>query len=154
MKAVHRRIGKLLKLGTLFSTFGFVASTLIQIYARFFMEQAPSWTEEAARLFFIFAVGFASGLAMRGNYYVHFDFLHEKLPQKLQLMIMKVIYLLILVLFVIFMYHSFQFVSDGWVEKSPSLRFPMAIAFVGVTIMGLGISYYAVVKLLSLFKNR
>ncbi|TMU57026.1 TRAP transporter small permease [Flagellimonas algicola] len=153
MKTLQRQLGKLLKWGTLLSTLGFVASTLIQIYARFFMAKAPSWTEEAARLFFIFAIGCASGLAMRGSYYVHFDFLYEKLPSKLKSLIMKAIYVLIVLLFVIFTYHSLQFVMDGWIEKSPSLRFPMAVAFIGVTIMGLAISYYAITKLISLFKK-
>lgn len=60
-------IAKILKFGTLFSTLGFIVSTLIQVYARFFMESAPPWTEEAARVFFIHAVSFAAGLAMRGQ---------------------------------------------------------------------------------------
>ena len=67
-------INRSLKYGTLICTYAFIASVLIQIYARFFMESAPSWTEEASRLFFVYAIAFASGLAYRDGYYVALDF--------------------------------------------------------------------------------
>jgi len=58
-----KTLNKLLSLGTLLSTIGFIGSTVIQIFARFFLASAPSWTEEASRLFFIYAMSFAAGLA-------------------------------------------------------------------------------------------
>ena len=50
--------GKILSAGTLISTLALLSSVIIQIYGRFFMESAPSWTEEAARVFFIYTMSF------------------------------------------------------------------------------------------------
>ena len=40
-----------MKWGTFLSTLGFVLAILLQIFARLFLATAPSWTEEAARVF-------------------------------------------------------------------------------------------------------
>ncbi|MEO0331248.1 MAG: TRAP transporter small permease subunit, partial [Bacteroidota bacterium] len=82
MNRTAQFITYLLRLGTLLSTAGFIASTLIQICARFFMESAPSWTEEVARFFFVYAMSFAAGIALKDRYYVHLDVLYNRLNDK------------------------------------------------------------------------
>ena len=153
MVKTSKQIRFVLKTGTLFGTLGFVVATLIQIYARFFMEKAPSWTEEAARLFFVFAIGCASGLAMHGNYYVHFDFLFAKFNTLWQRRLRIAIYAMLTLLFVIFSFQSIQFLILGWDERSPSLKFPMSIAFIGIAIMGVSIAFFAAVTFFKLIKK-
>lgn len=154
MTKATKHIRFALKCGTLLGTLCFLVSTLVQIYARFFMEKAPSWTEEGARLFFVFAIGCASGLAMRGNYYVHFDFLFAKFNTLWQRRIRLLIYATLVVLFAIFSVQSFEFLALGWDERSPSLKFPMSIAFLGITAMGLSITFFAATSFFKLLKKR
>lgn len=154
MKKLQKLLGKFFKWGTLLSTLGFVGCTIIQIYARFFMEKAPSWTEEAARLFFVFAIGFASGLALKSNYYVHFDFLFEKMKSSWKKRLIVCIDTFTFILFLVFTYYSLQFVAAGLVEKSPSLKFPMAVAFFGVTLIGFAITFYSFTRLIHHFKTK
>lgn len=139
---------KILKYGAFLSTIGFIGSTIIQIYARFFMESAPPWTEEAARVFFIHAVSFSAGLAVRGNYYVNFDLVYQYLPQKAQRTLDIVSRIFICVLFFICAYYGLEFAINGLDEKSPSMGISMAIPFVSTVIMGSAILLFTLVELI------
>ncbi len=59
--------GKILKIGTLLSTWSLIAMVLFQIICRFSWFETPSWTEEASRILFIYAISFASGLALKSS---------------------------------------------------------------------------------------
>jgi TRAP-type transport system small permease protein len=153
MSSTRKQIGRFLKYGTLLSTFAFIGATLIQIYARFFMDSAPSWTEEAARFFFIYAVSFASGLAMKGGFYVHFDVFYNKMNTKLQTLIRTGVSIFTILLFLLLTIYAIQFVKVGIPETSPSLNVSMAAAFFSMVIMGGFITLYAVWDLLKLIKK-
>ncbi|MEO1011679.1 MAG: TRAP transporter small permease subunit [Bacteroidota bacterium] len=153
MKRLRKRLALFLKYGTLASTLGLITATLIQIYARFYMENAPSWTEEAARFFFIYAMAFGAGLAMKDNYYVQFDVLFNRFTKKTRLWINRIVLLLTLFLFLLLALYGFHFVIQGLPEHSPSLGVPMSIAFSSMVVMGLSVSYFAGLQLLKTFKK-
>lgn len=137
-------VGTLLKWGTFLSTLGFVAAILIQIFARLFLATAPSWTEEAARIFFVLAIGCSAGLALRSGEYVNFDFFYARMSPPWQRRLTFLIDLLTVALFAIFTVFAVQFTMMGWGERSPSLKFPMAIPFAGMLILGFSVLVYAV----------
>ncbi|WP_298535335.1 TRAP transporter small permease [uncultured Algibacter sp.] len=151
---IQKGLGVFLKAGTILSTFGFIGITLIQIYGRFFMDKAPSWTEEASRLLFVFAIAFSSGLAMKTDFYVSFDFIFNKFSKIWQKHLLKATYLFVIVLCIIFTFYGMQLVEAGWKEQSPSMKFPMAIAFISMPLMGLTIGIYALLKMFKLFKTK
>ena len=140
-------IERILKAGTLISTIGFVGSTLIQIYARFFLASAPSWTEESARFFFVYAMSFAAGLAMKDNYFVHLDVLYSKMKEKYKRTVDIVISFSVLTLFGILGVFGVQYVILGIPESSPSLGLPMSIAFGSIVLMSQSIGFYAFYEL-------
>ena len=144
-----RWFATLLKYGTFLATLGFVGCILLQIFARLLLPSAPNWTEEAARLFFVLAIGCAAGLALRGNEYVHFDFLARRLPSVWQRRLGVAIDLLTVVLFAVFTVFALRFVLMGWAERSPTLRFPMAVPFAGVLVLGGSLTVFAVQRLWS-----
>jgi len=75
-KVLHR----ILAVFACFFTLAFCCSVIIQIVGRTFLPKAASWTEEAARYCFIYAVAFAGGLAVQGNNYVQVDILTNLIP--------------------------------------------------------------------------
>lgn len=154
MSILKKRVGQFLKYGTLISTIGFIGATLIQIYARFFMESAPSWTEEAARFFFIYATSFAAGLAMKSNYYVYFEVMFNKLGVKLQRFLKLLVSFCTVILFLVVVVFGIQFLDAGLDENSPSLELPMAIAFFSIILMGVSIIFYATVDFFKILKNK
>ncbi len=147
MRPFVRYVGMFLKYGTLLSTGGFVLAILLQIFARLFLATAPSWTEEAARVFFILAIGCSAGLALRSGEYVNFDFFYQRMSAPWQRRVAFLIDLFTVVLFALFTFFAVQFTVMGAAERSPSLRFPMAIPFAGMVLLGFSVLVYAVDRL-------
>jgi TRAP-type transport system small permease protein len=143
---------RFLKYGTIISTYLLVASVLLQIYARFFMDNTPAWTEEASRLFFIYTMSFAAGLALKNNYYVYLELFYEKMNLRSQRVLMVLIYVGIILLFILMSYASFKFVQLGIPEKSPSMKISMSIAFFSMFIMAASICYFAIIEILKILK--
>ena len=150
---LHKTIGRILKVGVLLSTWGLIFTVLLQIFCRFTPLDTPTWTEEASRLFFIYAMSFGAGLAMKNEYYVHLDMFFSNFPVKLQRLLVKVIPVIVLFLFVIMAIYSIQFVLLGIPEKSPSMGFNMGVAFFSMFIMSASISYYLWKKIQKNYKN-
>ena len=153
MKKTIKLITYLLKLGTLVSAAGFIGATVIQIYARFFMESAPAWTEEAARFFFVYAMSFAAGLAMKDHYYVHLDVIFNLLKDQQKNWLEVGVSVSTLLLFLILGVFSMQFIVLGIPEKSPSLGLSMALAFGSMFIMGMAVSFFALLDLWKTLKK-
>ena len=102
MKKLDLILSFVLERATFISTVGLILIVLLQIFARFFLVSAPAWTEEAARIFFIYTISFAAGIALKDQYYVNMDLLYNALSKKLQHVIQLVISGSILLLFGIF----------------------------------------------------
>ncbi len=153
MKKIKRYIGAFLKYGTLLSTLALVFSVVIQIYARFFMENAPSWTEEASRVFFIYAISFASGRAFRQHYFVSLDLISNKLNPKLNTILELIVNLLVFLLFLILAIYAIPYMIMGTTERSPSLGFNMSISFASILLMAAAICFYSALNIFQLSKR-
>lgn len=150
---LHKTIGRVLKIGTLVSTWGLIATVLLQIACRFTPLDTPSWTEEASRMFFIYAMSFAAGLAMKNDYYVHLDMFFNRLPERLKTPLLKAIPVIIFSLFAIMAVFSVKFIILGLPEQSPSMGFNMGVAFFSMLVMSASICYYLWVKIRKVFKS-
>ena len=150
---MQKAVSRFLKYGTLLSTYALVGSVLLQIFARFFLANTPPWTEEASRLFFIYATAFASGLALKNQYYVHLDVFYDRLPEKIQRLLNKLIPIFIFILFALLTVYSIQFIFLGHQEYSPSMKIKMSFVFASIFVMGASISYYAILEMIKNFKN-
>ncbi len=152
---MRKAIGKILKVGTLVSTWGLIAMVLLQIICRFSWFETPSWTEEASRILFIYAISFASGLALKSsNYYVALDAFYNRFNPKFKVFLDKSIPIVIFLLFAVFAFYSIQFISLGMIEKSPSMGFNMGVSFFSMFIIGSTLCYYAWHKIVKAFKRK
>jgi len=150
---LHKTIGRILKYGALLSTWGLIITVLIQIVCRFTPLATPSWTEEASRIFFIYAMSFAAGLAMKNDFYVHLDMFFNRFPINVQRLLIKAIPMVTFLLFGIMAFFSIKFVLLGIPEKSPSMGFNMGVAFFSMFIMSASICYYLWIKIRKNFKK-
>ena len=150
---MKKAISQFLKYGTLISTYGLILSVLVQIYARFFLSNAPAWTEEASRLFFIYAIAFSAGLALESKEYVHLDLFFDKLSKRMQKGLLIIIAATTLTLFAIMAIYAVQFVSLGHAEYSPGMKIRMSYVFFSMVIMAGFLSYFACIALLKALKN-
>jgi TRAP-type C4-dicarboxylate transport system permease small subunit len=150
---LNKTIGRMLKMGTLLSTYGLLFTVLLQIICRFTPINTPAWTEEASRLFFIYAMSFAAGLAMKNEFYVHLDMFYERFPVRIKKTLNLAVPSITLILFVVMAVYAIKFVILGIPEKSPSMGFNMGIAFFSIFIMSTSISYYLLRKIMKIIKN-
>mgnify|MGYP000604032195 CR=1 FL=1 len=153
---MRKGIGKILKIGTLLSTWGLIAMVLLQIVGRFSpLIEAPSWTEEASRILFIYAISFASGLALKSsNYYVALDAFYNRFNPKFKTFLDKSIPVVIFLLFAVFAFYSIQFIRLGMIEKSPSMGFDMGVSFCSMFIIGATMCYYTWHKIIRAFNRK
>ncbi len=150
---LRRNINRLLKYGTLLSTYGLIGSVLLQVFARFFLPNTPPWTEEASRLFFIYATAFASGLALKDGFYVHLDLFFNKFSPAVQRKILVAIASFTFVLFGSIAVYSVPFVLLGHAEFSPSMKIRMSLAFFSIFILSTSICYFALGEIRRAIKN-
>ncbi len=151
---MKKSINRFFKYGTLLGTLGFILTTIIQIYGRFLIEKPPSWTEEASRFFFIYAMSFAAGLAMKDKSYVFFDGIFNKLSNSLKRKLVLIITIVTIILFLVMTVYGVHFTILGIPEKSPSMGISMSIGFVSMVVMGISISYYSIIDLIKLTKRK
>ena len=152
---MRKGIGKILKIGTLLSTWGLIAVVLLQIICRFTWFETPSWTEEASRILFIYAISFASGIALKSsNYYVALDAFYNRFSPQFRAFLDKTIPIVIFLLFAVFSFYAICFISLGMIEKSPSMGFNMGVSFCSMFIIGIAICYYSWHKIVKVFKQK
>jgi TRAP-type C4-dicarboxylate transport system permease small subunit len=143
-------VTKLLEWGTIIGASGLILTVVLQIITRrFFTEHAPSWTEEASRFFFIYAISFAAGLAQKEGYFVSMDYVYRKFNEKIKTILDLAIISFSLVLFLAMLIFSIQFILLGSTETSPGLGLPMSIAFTSMFIMSGSILYYLLIQLIN-----
>ena len=150
---LNKAVGRILKIGTLLSTWGLILTVLLQIICRFTPFNTPPWTEEASRIFFIYAMSFAAGLAMKNEFYVHLDMFYNRFPERLKKVLNLAIPIVTLLLFLVMAIYSIKFILLGIPEKSPSMGFNMGMAFFSMLIMSTSISYYLWKKIIKTLKN-
>lgn len=147
MKTLKLIMDKVLEAGTLLSLLGMISVVTIQVFARFALPKAPPWTEEAARIFFVYTVAFAGGLAVKANAFVAVDTFVTLLPQKVQSLLKMGIYLIIIVFMGIIAYHSTTYIKVGSIQLSPALRIRMSYVFASTFIVSFFIGLYSVIEL-------
>lgn len=138
--------------GVILSLTVMMVSVLIQVFARFFLDSAPPWTEEIARIFFVFAVAFGAGLAVKEGAYIFLDSLIHWLHPGLRSAIDTAGKIIVLLIALVMLVYSFDFVAIGALETSPALNINMGYVFISMPIMAGMISIYTVLSLRK--KNR
>ncbi|MBS0001150.1 MAG: TRAP transporter small permease [Cyclobacteriaceae bacterium] len=145
----NKIITKILQYGTLAGAFGLIFTVIFQILTRrFFVEFAPSWTEEASRFFFVYAISFAAGLAQKDDYFVSMDYVYRKFKPEFRKVADLIIHMISCILFLLMAVFSVQFIYLGSIETSPSLGLSMAIAFTSMLIMSGSIFYFLLIQLI------
>ena len=145
-------LSKFLKYGTLLTSLGFIFTVTLQIYARFFLNDVPPWTEEASRILFIYATAFAGGLAYKGNYFVFLEAFYAGFSPQTQKTVDLISPILCLILFGTFAFYSLDLIEMGFSERSPSLQIIMGVPFLSLLILSLSIGYFSLLTLLKKIK--
>lgn len=140
--------------GAFISMLGMVAAVGIQVVARFLLPSAPAWTEEIARIFFIYLVAFGVGIGIKDNAFVKLElirnYLSDKTHRKLQVFMLFTILLFSISMF----YYSFLFMMVGLHEKSPAIEISMGFVFFSILILMFSAAIFSLEQLLLLSQSK
>ncbi len=140
-------IAKTLEIGAVISFAALISVVFLQVFARFLLPQAPSWTEEASRFLFIYSVAFSAPLALKRNEYVRVDLLINKIPEKIRNRIDALINIILSLFFLLITYHGLTFASLGMIQTSPAMALPMFIPYGSIAFSSVFIALYSSKKL-------
>ena len=149
MKRAFSLLRAVADFGSVASLCGIILVVALQVFARFFLDQAPSWTEEAARVFFLYLVGCGLAGAVRDDALVQLDMIKSILPAKTERALQIGIYAATTAFAVLLVSYAWQFTQSGAYETSPSLALPMSLLFASVLVMSLSILLFSLEKLIA-----
>lgn len=144
---------KLFNAGALISLGAMIIIVALQVFTRFFMESTPHWTEEAARIFFIYSVAFGTAIGIKNGDFVKLNLIGKYLSSRNDRLLNIFIDLTTIAFALILILHSIKFVKLGMDELSPALEITMGFVFLSITIIGLSIVFFTLENLFHLIKS-
>lgn len=142
MKTLFRILDQWMWLGAVVSMFLLLGVVLLQVFARVALPQVPAWTEEASRFFFMWAVGFAAGPAVREQAYVDVDSFTIHLPQKVQLWLAIVLDSVLVVFAAVMTYEATKLIQTLEGQTSAALLWPMHVFYAAVWLQAVMLTLY------------
>ncbi len=142
MSKLFKPLDQFLWLGSMLNMSLLVGVVLLQVFARVALPQAPAWTEEASRFFFIWTVGFAAGPAVRERAYVDVDSFTTHLPAKVQLFLAILIDVLLCCFSAIMTYEASKLFVNVAGQTSAALLWPMRGFYAAILLQTAMITLY------------
>ncbi len=142
MNILFRFLDHWLRMGAILSMFLLLGVVLLQVFARIALPQVPAWTEEASRLFFMWAVAFAAGPAVREQAYVDVDSFTIHLPQKLQLWLAILLDVVLVGFSGIMVHESTKLIMSLEGQTSAALMWPMHIFYASIWLQTAMLTLY------------
>lgn len=137
-------INKFLEIGAIINFLGLIFVVFLQVFSRFVLPKAPSWTEELSRILFIYAMSFAAPLALIRNEYVKVDIIVAKMPKKIQKILDIVIYILLIIFCGVIAYSGIEFSLLGRYQTSPAIGFIMMYSYIAIGISGIFLTLFSI----------
>ena len=112
-----------------------VTAVVIQVASRFLLPKAPPWTEELARIAFVYLVAFGAGLAVHAKGYVYLETLVQHLGARARRAVNLIIRWTVFFFCCTGFYYSLGFVRLGIYETSPALGSSMVPVFLSLPLL-------------------
>lgn len=146
-------LDKTLTIGTIASFLVMVGVVLLQISSRYFLPFSVHWTEEAARISFLYTVACAAGLAVRDHAFVNVDLLPISLKGRKLFALQIFLEAVTLVFLIIMFIHSLRYVELGGRQTSASLRIRMSWVFAITAIIPASMATYTIMELVRIIRR-
>jgi TRAP-type C4-dicarboxylate transport system permease small subunit len=149
-----KRISLLFKAGALISLVSMIAVVTLQVFTRFLMDSTPHWTEEAARMLFIYAVAFGTGTGLQNGDFIRLDLIEKFLSSNAAWWLDVVTDVIVIVFSALLIAGSIDFIRLGMDELSPALQITMGFVFISITVVGLAIVIFTFIHLRQILKSK
>lgn len=139
------------------SAAGLVGMTLIigwQVFARYVLNAAPSWTEQAALFSMLWFILFAAAAGVRENFHIRISLLHDVLDEKPAKLLNLACHSIVLVFGAFMTFGGAQLVQATWHHVIPTLGLPRGSAYLPIVGAGALIVFFSLEHVLAALKNK
>lgn len=124
-------------------------TTFYQILARDVFVISSMWTEELARILFVWIVFLGAGTLVQDNQHIRISILTDRLPSAVSRFIRIVSNLLILIFCMVFLWSAYLNCLNNWDFYAPSMDWMrLSYLYLGLLISGILMVWYLVVNLI------
>ena len=135
-----------------------LAATLIlsfvQVVARYIFLLSTPWSEELARLFFVWGVFLGAAVGVKRNLHTRVDFIFQRLSARASAWLLAGMDLLVAGMAVVMIAHGSQLIYSTRTDFSTSLGYPRNLFYVPVPISGLLMLWYLIPGMIRLLAGR
>lgn len=129
-------------------------TVFVQVLVRFVLKYPLPWTEEIARLAFVYSIFVGATLAVRERSHINVDFLLVLLPDSLQRTVKLVGSALVAAFLVAMTWEGIEFVRVTGVQVTPVMQVPFRYLYVVIPTSGALMLLYLVLATIDDLRGR
>jgi len=129
-------------------------SVFLQVLIRFVFKYPLPWTEEIARIAFVYCVFVGATIAVRENSHLQVDFLLVILPKKVARVLVLLGMLLVGMFLVFVTWQGVVLVLATGVQMSPVMQVPFKYLYLILPVSGALMLLYLVANMLALIRGK
>ncbi|HSB04911.1 MAG TPA: TRAP transporter small permease [Thermodesulfobacteriota bacterium] len=127
-------------------------TTFYQVLVRNVLFTTAMWTEELAKILFVYVVFLGSATLMENEGHIKIAFLSDRLPARLARWHRSFAHLVLVAFGVIFVWSSWLNALNNWEFYSPSMNwFRLAYLYLGLVVSGLLTLFYLLLNMVRNF---
>lgn len=156
MKALALTLGRLSTLALWIAGIGLVLMTAFtgwQVYARYILNDTPSWTEPASILMMGWFIFLGAAVGVREGYHLGFDILVISLPPGAQKALMTISDLAVLSFGLGMVWYGGQLMAGTWNAIMPALGLPVGLSYLPIPTGGVLIALFTLERIARRFSG-
>ena len=120
-----------------------VIVTLLQVFFRYILNDALSWSAELTKIVFVWMTFLGSAVAINRNRHMRIDTLVQLVPERPRVIIDILLQAAIIVFLIVISYHGLAIIERSARILTGALRWPRSVFFLPVVISGVLRSVYS-----------
>lgn len=139
------------------SALGLIAMVAVicwQVFARYVLNAAPSWTEQAALLLMLYFILFAAAAGVREGFHIRITLAHDALSAKPRIVLQVFAHLIVAAFGVAMAYAGAQLIVETWRHVIPVLGLPRGVAYAPLAGAGALIAFFSAEHILAVWRGR
>jgi TRAP-type C4-dicarboxylate transport system permease small subunit len=136
--------------------FGLVAMTLIigwQVFARYVLNAAPAWSEQAALFLLVHFVVFAAAAGVREGFHIRLTMVTDAMPRALAAPTAIVAHLVVGLFGIALAVWGGELVANTWSHTIPTLGLPRGLAYAPLPVAGGLIAFFTLEQILAVARG-
>ena len=139
------------------SSFGLLLMTgivVVQVFARYVLNDSPVWAEQAALLLMIWYVFIAAAAGVREGFHIKIVVIAEALPARLQRWIRLLTQLLVVLFGLVMAVFGAQLATATWHHTMPTLGLSRGLAYVPIALSGILMAGFSAEQIFAELRNK